>query len=109
MEDREEVYSIWVNWDKRIISFEKEEGFQELQYKTHDEMFRFAIRKGNEMFELLTLVLFVWLFVKVIGLTLRMTWGIAKITVSLLIGLALPVLFVTLILSAVSRCWFRLQ
>ena len=48
MEDREEVYSIWVNWDKRIISFEKEEGFQELQYKTHDEMFRFAIRKGNE-------------------------------------------------------------
>ena len=49
------------------------------------------------MFELLTLVLFVWLFVKVIGLTLRMTWGVAKITVSLLIGLALPVLFVTLI------------
>ena len=49
------------------------------------------------MFELLTLVLFVWLFVKVIGLTLRMTWGIAKSTVSLLIGLALPVLFVTLI------------
>ena len=49
------------------------------------------------MFELLTLVLFVWLFVKVIGLTLRMTWGVAKITVSLLIGLALPVLFVSLI------------
>ena len=49
------------------------------------------------MFELLTLVFFFWLFVKVIGLTLRMTWGIAKITVSLLIGLALPVLFVSLI------------
>ena len=49
------------------------------------------------MFELLTLVLFTWLFAKVIGLTLRMTWGIAKITVSLLIGLALPVLFVSLI------------
>ena len=49
------------------------------------------------MFELLTLVLFAWLFVKVIGLILRMTWGIAKITVSLLIGLALPVLFVSLI------------
>ena len=49
------------------------------------------------MFELLTLVLFVWLFVKVIGRTLRMTWGIAKITVSLLIGLALPVLFVSLL------------
>ena len=49
------------------------------------------------MFELLTLILFVWLFVKAIGLTLRMTWGIAKITVSLLIGLALPVLFVSLL------------
>ena len=49
------------------------------------------------MFELLSVLIFVWLLVKVIGLTLRMTWGIAKITVSLLIGLALPVLFVTLI------------
>ena len=49
------------------------------------------------MFELLTLILFVWLFVKAIGLTLRMTWGITKITVSILIGLALPVLFVSLI------------
>lgn len=49
------------------------------------------------MFELLTLVLFVWLLVKVIGLTLRMTWGIAKITVSILLGLALPVLFISFI------------
>ena len=49
------------------------------------------------MFELLTIAIFLWLFVKVIGLTLRMTWGIAKITVSLLIGLALPVLFVSLL------------
>ena len=49
-EEGDRVYSIWVNWDKRIISFEKEEGFQELQYKTHEEMFRFAIRKGNEGF-----------------------------------------------------------
>ena len=49
------------------------------------------------MFELLIIAIFLWLFVKVIGLTLRMTWGIAKITVSLLIGLALPVLFVSLI------------
>ena len=49
------------------------------------------------MFELLTLVLFAWLLVKVIGLTLRMTWGIAKITVSILIGLALPVLFISMI------------
>lgn len=46
------------------------------------------------MFELLTLVFFVWLLVEVIGLTFRMTWGVAKITTSVLIALALPVLIV---------------
>ena len=50
MEEKETVYSIWINWEKRTISFEKAEGFQELQYKTHDEMFRFAIERGNEGF-----------------------------------------------------------
>ena len=50
MEEQEKVYSIWVNWEKRVISFEKATGFQELQYKTYDEMLWFAIRKGNEGF-----------------------------------------------------------
>ena len=36
------------------------------------------------MFELLTLVLFVWLFFKLLGLAFRMAWGTAKITVSIL-------------------------
>ena len=49
-EEEGKMYSIWVNWEKRIISFEKEEGFHELQYKTYDEMFRFAIERGNEGF-----------------------------------------------------------
>ena len=49
-EGEEKTVSVWVNWEKRVISFEKEEGFQELQFKTHDEMFRFAIRKGREGF-----------------------------------------------------------
>ena len=49
------------------------------------------------MFELLSVLLFVWLLVKVIGLTFRMTWGIAKITASILIGLALPVLFISIL------------
>ena len=48
--EEEKMYSIWVNWEKRIIPFEKEEGFHELQYKTHDEMFLFAIERGNEGF-----------------------------------------------------------
>jgi len=52
MEETEEksVYSIWVNWERRVISFQKADGFEEIQYPTHDEMFRFAIEKGNEGF-----------------------------------------------------------
>jgi len=44
------------------------------------------------MFELLTIAVFVWLFVKAIGLALKLTWGVAKIIASILIVLALPVL-----------------
>ena len=46
------------------------------------------------MFELLVLILFVWLFVKAIGLTFRVTWGLAKITAVILFALAVPALFV---------------
>ena len=49
------------------------------------------------MFELLTLVVFVWLLMKTLGLAFRLTWGIAKIIASILIALALPVLFLCLI------------
>lgn len=51
------------------------------------------------MFELLTLAIFLWLFVKAIGFTFRLTWGIAKIAASILIGLALPVLILCLIFA----------
>ena len=52
MEDREEetVFSVWVNWGRRVISFTRENEFEELQYPTHEEMFRFVIEKGNEGF-----------------------------------------------------------
>ena len=46
------------------------------------------------MFELLIIAIFLWLLVKAIGLTFKLTWGVAKITASILIGLALPVLIV---------------
>ena len=49
------------------------------------------------MFELLTLVVFGWLLMKTLGLAFRLTWGIAKIVASILIALALPVLFLCLI------------
>ena len=49
------------------------------------------------MFELLTVVIFFWLLVKAIGLAIKLTWGVAKIAASILIGLAFPVLIVCLI------------
>ena len=51
------------------------------------------------MFELLTLAIFLWLFVKAIGFAFRLTWGIAKLAASILIGLALPVLILCLIFA----------
>ena len=46
------------------------------------------------MFELLTIVIFIWLLVKASGLAFKLTWGAAKIVASILIGLAFPVLIV---------------
>ena len=46
------------------------------------------------MFELFIIALFIWLLVKSIGLAFKLTWGVAKIAASILIGLAFPVLIV---------------
>ena len=44
------------------------------------------------MFELLVLIAFVWLFVKAIKLTFKVTWGLAKAAAVVLFVLALPAL-----------------
>ena len=49
------------------------------------------------MFELLTIVVFVWLLAKAIGLAFKLTWGMAKIAASILMVLALPLLIVCLL------------
>ena len=49
------------------------------------------------MFELLTIVVFVWLLTKTIGLAFKLTWGMAKIVASILMVLALPLLIVCLL------------
>ena len=54
----------------------------------------FVRKEENELFELLTIVIFIWLLVKSIGLMLRLTWGTAKLIAGILIGLAFPVLIV---------------
>ena len=52
MEERDEetVFSIWVNWEKRVISFTEENEFEELRFPTHEDKFKFAIERGNEGF-----------------------------------------------------------
>ena len=52
------------------------------------------MKERKKMFELLTIAIFIWLLVKAIGLAFKLTWGVAKVTASILIGLALPVLIV---------------
>lgn len=49
------------------------------------------------MFELLVTALFVWLLVKSVGLAFRLTWGVVKIIVGLLMVLALPILAISLL------------
>ena len=49
------------------------------------------------MFELLSVIVFVWLLIKVISLALKLTWGMAKIIAGILIVLALPMLIVFLL------------
>ena len=49
------------------------------------------------MFELLTVMVFVWLLLKTIGLMFRLTWGVAKIIAAVLITLAFPALILCLI------------
>ena len=49
------------------------------------------------MFELLTIIVFAWLLIKTIGLTLKLTWGVAKIVSGILMVLALPLLIIGLL------------
>ena len=52
MEERKEetVFSIWVDWETKVISFSKENGFEEFRFPTREDKFKFAIEKGNEGF-----------------------------------------------------------
>ena len=44
-EEKKDSWPIWVDWNRRIVSFQEAEGFEKLVYPTHDEMFQFAIEK----------------------------------------------------------------
>jgi len=42
--------SLWVDWGKRIVSFEKAEGFEECRYSDYGSMLAFAVKMGSEGF-----------------------------------------------------------
>ncbi len=48
------------------------------------------------MFEIVSVVLFIWLMGKAIGLAFKLTWGVAKVAATLLMVVAAPLLFVCL-------------
>ncbi|MBR6528138.1 MAG: hypothetical protein IKT45_09400 [Lachnospiraceae bacterium] len=52
------------------------------------------------MFELLICFIFFSLLFKTIGLTFRLTWGLAKFIASLLMILALPVLIIVVLFAS---------
>ncbi len=52
------------------------------------------------MFEIVTVIVFLWLMVKAVGLALRLTWGVAKIVASVLMGIAFPVLILCVIFAS---------
>ena len=51
------------------------------------------------MFELLIVVLFIWLMVKTIGLTFRLSWGLTKFVAAIVMALAVPVLVVCVVFA----------
>lgn len=51
------------------------------------------------MIELLSVIVFVWLLVKAIGLAFKLTWGLTKAIASVLMAVALPLLIVCLIFA----------
>lgn len=52
------------------------------------------------MFELLVVIVFCWLFVKVLKLAFHITWGMAKIAAVILCTLACPALILCLLFAS---------
>ncbi len=51
------------------------------------------------MLEILTVVCFVWLFFKALGLAFRVAWGTTKVIASLLFAVAVPMLVLCLLFA----------
>jgi hypothetical protein len=56
--------------------------------------------KGNEMLEILTVAVFLWLMAKSVGFMMKLTWGLAKVVAAVLMVLALPSLIICLVFAS---------
>ena len=52
------------------------------------------------MFDILVMIAFIWLFVKVFGLAFRLTWSLAKIVAVILFTLAIPAMILCLLFAS---------
>ena len=52
------------------------------------------------MFDILVMIAFLWLFVKVFGLAFRLTWSLAKVVAVILFTLAIPVMILCLLFAS---------
>lgn len=49
---QEKGYTVWINLRDRIVSFEKQEHFQKLQFSSHEEKLNYVVEKGTSGFRI---------------------------------------------------------
>lgn len=52
MEEKERTHFAWIDRKRRIVSFRYAEGFEEMRFATHEEMFSYVIGKTDLGFRL---------------------------------------------------------
>ena len=45
-----QAWPVWIDWERRIISFQEVKEFEMREFSTHEEMFRFAYDRTEEGF-----------------------------------------------------------
>jgi hypothetical protein len=44
----EQCFSVWIDRDTRIVSFQKVEGFEKLTFQTNEEKLAFVVKMGSD-------------------------------------------------------------
>ena len=46
--DCKQCWTLWIDWENHVISFQKAKDFEEVTIDTHAEMLCYAVEKGSE-------------------------------------------------------------